>query len=194
MVESSVNVLQTYLHDHPEFVDVLTASGDIVRIEVLSEILSALEFPFPLASAEIDDALAGSPELEQMLQEAYLPVVPLDQWQTAVEQAEPVHPVSERDWVVYAAAKERRTGVTLPQDGDPILRVSLFTRIEGRVGRVSVDYANGAGPPSTGLSAAVNACSLPDWGRCEQDGGCEGECQPGRAFGPERMVCRCTSS
>lgn len=189
-----MNVLASLMHDHPEVVDILTTSGERVQFRSLGQMLPAPAFPFALISPEIDDALAADPELEGPLQEAYLPVVPLEHWQEAVEQAEPVHPVFEPDWVVYAAAKERPMGITLPQDGDPILRVSLFTRIEGRIGRVSVDYANGAGSAPTGLSAAVNDCSLPDWGRCEQDGACQGECQAGRAFGPERMICRCTLS
>jgi hypothetical protein len=182
------------MHDHPQVVDVLATAGESVQFEWLRQALSGLELPFALTSPEIDDALAADPELEGPLQEAYLPVVALDHWQDAVEQAEPVHPISESDWVVYAAANERPVGVTLPQDGDPILRVSLFTRIEGRIGRVSVDYMNGAGAPPTGLSAAVSECSLPDWGRCEQDGGCQGSCKLRRAFGPERMICRCTLS
>jgi hypothetical protein len=189
-----MNVLASFMQDHPEVVDVLATSGERMQFGSLRQLLSALGFPFALTSPEIDDALAADPELEGPLQEAYLPVVPLEHWQEAVEQAQPIHPISEPDWVIYAAAKELPAGVTLPQDGDPILRVSLFTRIEERIGRVSVDYANGAGSPPTGLSTAVNECSLPDWGRCEEDGACQGECQPSRAFGPERMVCRCTLS
>jgi hypothetical protein len=189
-----MNILGTYMHDHPEVVDALGSAGERVPFGLLQEALAALEFPFALTSPQIDDALAANPELGGLLQEAYLPVVPLEHWREAIERAEAVHPLSESDWVVYAAAKERPTGFTLPQDGDPILRVSLFTRTEGRVGRVSVDYANGPSLP-TGLSAGVNECSLPDWGRCEQNGGpCDGECKAGRAFGPERMICRCTPS
>lgn len=189
-----MNVLATFMHDHPEVVDALAESGERVPFGRLRELLSVLPFPFTLDSPEADDAFAANPELEGPLQEAYLPVLPLEQWQQAIDLAAPAHPLLEREWVVYAAAKELQVGVTLPQDGEPILRISLFTRIEGRVGRVSIDYADGAGPPPTGVSAAVNDCSLPDWGRCEQDGGCGGECQPVRAFGPERLVCRCTPS
>jgi hypothetical protein len=185
-----VNILVSFFHHHPEAVDALIDGNEAISFERVATVLAAGGFQYLITEEQIAEALPSDEALRPTLREGYLPAIHLDQWRDGLERAEPVREVPESDWVVYAAGREQPVGITLPEDREQQLRVSLFCRIDDRVGRVSIDYADGP-PTPTGLSTAIAECSLPDWGRCEQDGACQGECGLGRAFGPERVVCRC---
>lgn len=185
-----MNILVSFLHDHPEAVDALIDGNEEISYARIDEVLAMGGFPLTVAERQIAESLPSQEALMPALRGGYLPAIHVEQWREGLEEAEPILDVSEADWVVYAAGREQPVGVTLPQDREQRLRFSLFSRIDDRVGRVSIEYDRGS-PTPAGLSTAITQCSLPDWGRCEQDGACQGECQLGRAFGPERVVCRC---
>lgn len=117
------------------------------------------------------DSLIGS-----QLDSAFAGVVPLAKWGEAREQgmAEQAEPDAHSEWVEMIPLPGRDYGITLPEDRLREPRISLFTRIDGAVRRLSVAVLPGR-RPALELRLAGGECGSPDRGRCS--GGSCTECR-----------------
>lgn len=114
------------------------------------------------------DVLIG-PKVES----AFAGVVPLAEWVEAREEgaAEPADPGAFAEWVEIVPLPGGELGITLPEDRLPEPRISLFTRIDGAVRRLSVAVLPGP-RPALELRLAGGECGSPYRGRCS-GGGCD---------------------
>jgi hypothetical protein len=185
-----LNILYPWLLGHPEVVDGLAESGsDVVHLDPLQEFAARQEFPVAFGSEALRD-LREDERVGPLLEASYLPLLPGGRWAEAMAQAEFDDRANEhQDWVVFAAGRDRNRGVTMPDDADPSLRISMFIRTESGVQRIGLQYGSGQAP--TGVSIpATRRCSLPDWGACSEEE-CEGACALRRSPKQEGLVCVC---
>lgn len=185
-----MNLLYSWMSGHPEVVDALSRSGlEVVSLDPLLELAAGDEFPVAFDRETLgslrEDELFGP-----LLESSYLPLLPRERWAEAIERAEADDRVDEqRDWVAFAVGRDGDRGVTMPDDADPSLRISMFLRTDSGVRRISLDYGFLQRPTSVSLSV-TRRCSLPDWGACSEEE-CEGACGLRRAPKRDGLICVC---
>lgn len=187
-----MNLLYSWMSDHPRIVDALSASGlDVVNLDPLLELAAADEFPVAF-NPEVLRHLREDELVGPLLESSYLPLLPSEHWAEAIERAEFDNRVDEhQDWVAFAAGRDGDRGVTMPDDAAASLRISMFVRTDSGVRRISLEYPSLQQPTAVSLSVP-RRCSLPDWGRCSEKE-CEGACELRRAPKREGLVCVCPS-
>lgn len=188
-----MNIFVPLVQAHPEVLDdLLVAEGqEVVSFDRLVDVVASMDdFAFAL-DGQSERVLKDEP-LGPFLADAYLPVIPSEDWHARLESAADSEPSPSHDWVTFAEGTTLSRGVTVPDDDHAIMRVSLFSRVDTAVRRVSIEYANGPGTPPTALSMSLaTGCSLPDWGEC-QTTECGGDCELRRRYHHGNgLVCWC---
>jgi hypothetical protein len=182
-----MNLLVQLLRSHVGELPYLDPAED-VPFRLLETLVAADERLGPVLRAADADPL-----ISEALSSSFAGAVRVDAWDEAREiaKAEQAEPGAHSEWVTIIPVPERDYGVTLPDDLLPDQRVSLFTRAEGTVRRVSVVVIPGE-RPTLELRMAGGECGFPYRGVC---GG--GSCQHcrqawvGRPDHPAGYVCRC---
>jgi hypothetical protein len=156
------------------------------RAEALPDVDSPEEAPFDLLAsiAEAEDegfgsllrAIRADSLIGPHLGSAFAGVVPLAEWEEAREEgaAEQAESGTHSEWVEMLPLPGRDYGITLPEDRMQEPRISLFTRFDGAVRRLSVVSIPGR-RPALELRLAGGECGSPYRGRC--GGGSCTECR-----------------
>jgi hypothetical protein len=136
---------------------------------------------------------AENPQLGALFHKAYLPRISADDFQTAEREAAPpsgVDPSQAAEEWVSAVGGQNGDAVTLPADSLSLHRMSLFTDVDGRVGRVSAEVNERAQLSGVSVSAGGH-CAYPDRLRCDAGtcGGCRLEL---REVGQRGWICVCS--
>jgi hypothetical protein len=186
-----MNLLVRLLGDTPELIPRLArtlrddARDDApVRFWAVRDYFGSHPDAGPLLAA-VDEV----PELGEFLFDAYLPLVPVVDWERAWQLAEEL-PDSRGvgEWVTFLVYEGEGRGLALPDDADPVRRLSLFGPAPGSGSRVSIEYVGGT---TLGWSGGtLGHCRLPERGRC--DAGRCGGCRLTRRYAdPSGLVCIC---
>jgi hypothetical protein len=176
------------------------------RAEVLPDIghLEELSFDWLADIAEAEAESLGSllraaradSLISSELNSAFAGVVPLAEWEQAREEgvAEQAEIGAYGEWVEMTLLPGRDYGITLPEDRQREPRISLFTRVDGAVRRLSVVALPGR-RPTLELRLAGGECGSPYRGRCS--GGSCSECAQewiDRGGAPPAYHCFCVGS
>ena len=179
-----MNLLVWRLREHPELVDRI-ADSEFVS---LAELVDTADDPGLTLDRGLLDAIAADDPLGPLIAEGYLRGMPEAEWHERMGGAEIREPFDAPEWVTFAAGTGGR-GISLPDDVLPSPRVSVFTRVDGKVRRASIEYRNAEEP--WGLSISPGAeCSKPDWGACDP-AECGGNCTHDRDPEGKKMICWC---
>lgn len=172
------------------------------RIDTLPDLDPSEDLPYRwLAEVAAADVHLGpllratdiDPLISQALSDSFAGVVPLEEWDAAREMgtAEQAELDDHSEWVTMIPVPGREYGVTLPDDQLPDQRVSLFTRADGAVRRISVVVIPGK-RPTLELRLAGGECGFPYRGTC--GGGTCVNCRQAwidRPGQPAGYACRC---
>jgi hypothetical protein len=126
-----------------------------------------------------------------MLSEAYLPVAQTSTWAAFIDEAQEIpSPRPDDEWVAFVPAPQTEQGLILPDDSLPVLRVSLFTNVNGADRRVSIEERR-RGEGRVSVHIDLRHCGLPTRARC--DPGVCGSCRPVRVYNtdPAGYKCEC---
>ncbi len=178
-----MNLLVWLVREHPEVVDRVAAS----ELVSLAELVAAAGEFLPLDRGVLD-AIAADDPLGPLIAEGYLRGMPDAEWRERMASAVIREPFEMSEWVTFAAGKGGR-GISLPDDDLSSLRVSVFTRVDGKVRRASIELRNVK--ELWGLSISPGEeCSRPDWGACDP-AECGGNCSHDRDPEGTKMICWC---
>jgi hypothetical protein len=140
------------------------------------------------SAAPLWAAMDEVPKLAEPFSDAYLPLVPVLEWERAWQRAEELPDSRVGEWVTFVVHEGVEIGVALPDDADPIQRLSLFWAAQGSGTRFSLEYVGGTAVGWSG--GTLGHCGLPERGRCDT-GRCGG-CRLCRRYAdPPGLVCTC---
>jgi hypothetical protein len=184
-----MNLLVRLLLEEPRLVDEL-ADGETVGFAELIDRLPGDTEGGSIARAVRDDPLAE----QQLHTLGYLQVLTAPRWEDALTLARQGGLSQAPEWVTMVPGSQGEVGLTLPEDADPVRRVSFFGRIDdvSRVGvrRISIDVL-GNSPSSFSISVNNGHCALPSRGECAP-GQCGGCTSREREAEPTGIVCTCS--
>lgn len=182
-----MNLLVSALREHTGGLADLDPSEDAPYRTVAEVAAGNRDLARLLRAVDVD------PLISDALSQTFAGVVLLEDWNNARETglAEFAQPDAPNEWVTIIRIPGRRFGVTLPEDRLPDQRVSLFTRTDQTIRRVSVVVIPDQ-RPRLELRMAGGECGFPYRGVCS--GGTCTNCQhqwmapPGQ---PAGYACRC---
>jgi hypothetical protein len=182
-----MNQLAQLLRSNPSVVDELAGEGaELVSIQRLTDTLQQLPGIAPL-DFDVVERASADPVVGPYVAESYLRALPTELWEGRRAQALPSYGfASPSEWVTFVRGAESGRGLSMPQDSSASQRVSLFTRVEGAVRRISIER-----PGESGASVSIaleRRCEDPDGGQCAP-GACG--CVLQEVADPDGLECRC---
>ena len=178
-----MNTLVSLLREQRGLIDNLSTGNEIAG-QVLEQLL---ERTLP----DIWAAVADDEIVRRQLEACYLPVLDYAVWEGALRSASRREPLTAPEWVTFVRISRSTAGITLPQDGAPDPRASMFWRTGDRTHTLSLELASGTRFLRMSTSVGTNHCGMPADGRCDR-GDCGGCIARTREEGGEwGLICWC---